>query len=169
MDISSLPTRYEGEYIDITDLSGNKSDIKLLSKAYASCGSELTAVLQYSFQSFVTSEPEIKKLLNKISMTEMHHLKQLGEAIVKLGGVPYYTNGNLGDYTTACVYEGSDIKTMLEQNIQDEKAAISYYEYIKQKLSSDSLRKLIDRLLLDEMVHIDTFGKMLEYVSFYKE
>jgi bacterioferritin len=169
MDIKALKTYYDGEYPEAKTLIGNKADIKLLAKAYSSCGSETTAVLQYIFQHYVADDKDIKEVLLGLSINEMKHHELLGEAIVALGGVPYYTNGNMSNYNTKCVYEGLNLVKMLEQDLVDEKAGVEYYEYVKTKLSSDGLKNLIDRIILDEMVHIDTLGKMLEYITIYKE
>jgi rubrerythrin len=57
---------------------------------------------------------------------------------------------------------------MLNQNIKDEESGINYYENIKKQLSSNELVELIDRIILDEIIHVETFNKLLEYVSFYK-
>ncbi len=168
MDIKDLQTKIDEPYPEVKDLKGNSNDIRLLAKAYSSCGSETTAVLQYAFQHYMLPG-EIGDIIGKISLTEMIHHELLGKAIVAMGGVPYLTNGFGGDYTTKCVYEGRDIKDMLTQNIKDEKAAVEYYESIKDKLSNSRLTKLIERIMADELVHIDVFNKLMDYVSFYKD
>lgn len=169
VDIKGLPFASNEAYPDSQTFSGNSTDAKLLSKAFSSCGSETTAVLQYVFQHYVIPDEDIANILGKIARTEMIHHELLGEAIVKCGETPYYTNGFGGDYTTKCVYESSNLTDMLLQNINDEKAAIEYYEAIKPKLSNDNLKAMIDRIALDEVIHVDTFTKLLEYINYYKD
>ncbi len=169
MDISNLPTKVQEGYPDINNIIGNEKDIAFLAKAYSSCLSETTAVLQYTFQHYVIKDKDISNVLEKIALTEMHHHSILGKVIAAIGGVPYYTNGSRSDYTTQCVYEGLSLEEMLKQNIKDEQGAVSYYEEIKDKLSNEELVKVIERIVLDELVHIDTFNKLLEYITFYKE
>ena len=168
MNITDLPVKAEFDYPKINNLNGNEKDIALLSKAYSSCGSETTAILQYIFQHYVFQDKDVADVLIKIAINEMKHHELLAETIVAIGGTPYYTNGFGGDFSTKCVYEGKDMLLALEQNIKDEQAGVEYYEEIKKQLSNPSLVKIIDRIILDELVHIDTFNKLIEYLTFYK-
>ena len=168
MDINNLPTKAEFDYPEMSNLSGTEKDIALLSKAYSSCGSETTAILQYIFQHYVFKDKVVASTMMRIAINEMHHHEMLAEMIVALGGTPYYTNGFGGDYSTKCVYEGKDMLLALEQNIKDETSGVEYYEEIKKMLSNQKLIQIIDRIILDELVHIDTFNKLIEYLTFYK-
>lgn len=168
MNITDLPTKAELEYPEIGDLKGIEKDINLLAKAYSSCGSETTAILQYIFQHYVFKDKDVADILMKIAINEMRHHEMLAEMIVALGGSPYYTNGFGGDYSTRCVYEGKDMILALNQNIKDETSGVEYYEEIKKQLSNPKLVQIIDRIILDELVHIDTFNKLIEYITFYK-
>ena len=169
MKISDLLTKADGDYPSLEGVYGNEKDLALLKKAFSSCSSETTAVLQYIFQSYVCKDVEVCKILRKIAITEMHHHETFGEIITKLGGIPYYTNGHGGNYTTQCVYEGKNVLEMLNQNIKDEQGAVDYYEGIKKLLSNQKLVDIVDRIILDELVHIDAFNKLIEYITFYKD
>ncbi len=169
MNIEDLLTKAEGEYPDISNITGTEKDISLLSKAYSGCLSETTAVLQYIFQHYIIKDKKVAEIFKKISMCEMHHHHILGEIIVALGGTPYYTNGHGGDFSTQCVYEGKDLLEILKQNIKDEQGEIDYYEGVKKQLSNKLLVEIVDRIILDELAHIDTFTKLIEYVTFYKD
>ena len=52
--------------------------------------------------------------------------------------------------------------------VKDETSGVEYYEEIKKQLSNQKLVQIIDRIILDELVHIDTFNKLIEYITFYK-
>lgn len=169
LDIKELPYASSEPYPSINGIEGTQNDIKLLAKAFASCGSETTAILQYIFQHYTINDEDIAGVLLRIAKTEMHHHEILGELIVELKGTPYYTNGFGGDFSTKCVYESTNLRDMLVQDIEDEKSAIAYYEAIKPKLSNNNLREVIDRIVLDEQIHIDTFTKLLEYISYYQD
>ena len=169
MNIEDLLTKAEGDYPDISNVTGTEKDIVLLSKAFSGCLSETTAVLQYIFQHYITKDKKVAEIFKRISMCEMHHHSILGEIIVSLGGTPYYTNGHGGDFSTQCVYEGKDLLEILKQNIKDEQGAIDHYENIKKQLSNNLLVEVVDRIILDELAHIDTFTKLIEYVTFYKD
>ena len=128
---------------------------------YAGSASELTAVLTYSFQRYVSPKyPEITTALKGIAITEMHHHELLGETIYALGGYPVmgartYWNGSLVNYTL-------DPRKYLRQNIVAEETAILNYERTILNLTTDSVKMLLERIILDEEVHIKIFKELLK-------
>ena len=95
----------------------NVQESKLLMPSYSGVASELTAILTYSFQSYITLQlPEIRDVIEGIAQTEMLHHELLGTTITKLGGFPVmgarsYWNGSFVNYTL-------DPKKFLKQNRQ---------------------------------------------------
>lgn len=209
----------------IVEAEDNLADAKLLMPSYAGAGSELTAILTYSFQSFITpaahapmssayaphsplsfpygaplpqndartaapnpspisQEPmkpasdadalvppmpqapapaqdvSLSRALSAISKCEMRHFELLGRAIYKLGGYPImgartYHSGNMVCYTL-------DPHKFLAQNIAAEEAAIVGYERTVLNLRSESVKLLIERIILDEELHIAAFKSLLQ-------
>lgn len=135
---------------------------ELLSHVYASNESELTATHLYVYQSIVLERkyPEIARTLLEISKVEMHHLKLLGETIQKLGELPIfadqsfhmetYWNGN-------DVYYDTDLKTILEIDIESERRAIHDYQMLINVIDDVYIKELLERIILDEQIHIEIF------------
>ncbi len=139
----------------------NLSEAKLLMPSYAGAGSELTAILTYSFQQFISPETsELSRALSGIARCEMHHFELLGRAIFKLGGYPImgsrtYHSGSMVNYTL-------DPHKYLSQNIAAEEAAIVGYERTVLNLHNESVKLLIERIILDEELHINVFKELLK-------
>lgn len=95
-----------------------------------------------------------------IAITEMLHHKLLGETIYKLGGYPVmgartYWNGSFANYTLSP-------QKYLRENVLAEQNAIMNYERTILNLSSDSVKMLLERIILDEEVHIKIFKQLLK-------
>ena len=138
----------------------NLQESKLLMPSYSGVASELTAILTYAFQSYITLKlPNVREVLEGIARTEMHHHELLGVTITKLGGFPImgarqYWSGSFVNYTL-------DPKKFLQQNIVAEENAIRNYERTILNLSSQSVKMLLERIILDEQVHIEDFKTLL--------
>ena len=90
----------------------------------------------------------------------MLHDKLLGETIYKLGGYPVmgartYWNGSFANYTLSP-------QKYLRENVLAEQNAIMNYERTILNLSSDSVKMLLERIILDEEVHIKIFKQLLK-------
>lgn len=151
--VSELP------YPDI-DCAENLADSKLLMPSYGGPSGELTAVTTYCFQSYIcTRSREIAETLECIARAEMRHHELLGKAIVKLGGYPVmggrtYWSGSFLNYTL-------DPKKFLRENITAEETAILNYERTVLSLRTESVKALIERIVLDEELHIKIFKDLL--------
>lgn len=132
---------------------------------YAGEISEFSAASQYSFQSIYLSEyNELSKILEEISIVEMHHVELLGNLIKKLGLIPYYItyknnipipwNSDYINFTT-------NYREMLTNNIKREHKAIDNYNKIIKMTSNESIISLIRRIILDEEKHIEILSKLL--------
>lgn len=170
MEIEDLPYSVQIEFPEVVVDQPNMYYAALLQNLYASCNSETSAILQYIYQSYLTAqkEPQISKLLEHIAITEMHHHEKLADAIVKLGGVPYYNNSQGVNFNVRCVYDSTNLKQMLLRDIEDEEKAILEYNYAKSKIDNQSIQSLIERIVLDEQLHKKALETVMEYISFYK-
>ncbi len=95
-----------------------------------------------------------------IAKTEMHHHHLLGEAIYRLGGYPImgartYWNGNMVNYTL-------DPRKFLQQNIAAEESAIMNYERTILNLDDECIKMMLERIILDEEIHIKIFKELLK-------
>lgn len=140
----------------------NLADSRLLMPSYGGNASEITAIMTYSFQHFICPVKEIAETMLGISAVEMKHMELLGEAITELGGYPIiggrtYWNGSYVNYTL-------DTKKFLRQNILAEETAILGYERTILNLNQDSLKQLLERIIIDEEIHIKIFKELLQTI-----
>ena len=138
---------------------------KLLN-VYSGRVSELTAINQYSFQSFYLNKyKDLSNILMEISEVEMHHLKILGDLILALGLIPYYVTYNCNyeatpwsadyvDYTT-------DYRNMLLVNINSEVSAIKDYNKLISETNDPNVKEILNRIIMDEERHINIFSELL--------
>ena len=104
-----------------------------LKHLYASNESELTAILQYSYESFIIDKEDIKNIIKEISIVEMHHLEILGKTIKLLGEEPIFAENSYCEeiyWNSDYIYYDTDLKTILEINIEQEKTAIRNYQMV---------------------------------------
>lgn len=139
----------------------NLQEAKMLMPSYSGVAGELTAILTYAFQSYITLKlQDVKEVLEKVAQVEMHHHELLGTTITKLGGFPVmgarnYWNGSFVNYTL-------DPKKFLAQNIVAEENAIRNYERTILNITSPQVKTLLERIILDEQVHIEDFKELLK-------
>lgn len=154
-------------YPEVSVEKENSYYADLLSIDYAGDVSETTAVMLYSYQHFdkFKENEEFSKILEKIAIDEMIHLELLGKTIKLLGKNPVYktcearkeecimwSSKNV-DYTT-------NLKEMLEVDINSEKIAIKTYEAHKKIINDKYIKVLLDRIILDEKRHLEIFTRL---------
>ncbi len=139
---------------------------QIISFAYASLQGELTAILQYTYHAFHLSTfyKEDADVLTSISLAEMKHLGILGESMLKLGVNPRFVqfpNSN-SFYDTSCVSQAIAPQKMLMDDIQGEMNAITEYKKMLFVLKNEDVAAIIQRIILDEQLHLETLKNMLE-------
>lgn len=142
----------------------------ILFKDYAGAVSEFTAVNLYSYQHFVSEGQymDYAELIGGIARVEMKHLELLGETIKLEGIKPMYINNGcpLGKpwnpmYVNYITY----IREMLMEDIQSEQKAIENYRNHITLIHDKYIRKLLERIIIDEELHIKLFTQELEKYS----
>ena len=156
-------------YPQVKVLRENKEYANLLSHMYASNESELTEILLYVYQSMIleNTDKEIAKILLDISKVEMHHLYLLGQTIKDLGKTPIYADCNFNMLTywnSNDVYYDTDLKTILEIDIESEKRAIHDYQMLLNVIDDCYIKALLERIILDEQIHLQIFLELSEVI-----
>ena len=106
---------------------------------------------------------EISKILLNIAIEEMHHINILGEILVKLGAKPFFVNANQKEWSASNVkYQINDLSDAMKINISSEESAIAGYRRLMQYTNNVYLRKVYERIILDEKTHLEIFKKILE-------
>lgn len=163
-----LKYRVDLPYPSTDDILPNHRDLMLIFNNYAGLYSEFMAVTQYFYHHLYTND-EISQTLMGIAISEMTHLDLFGEAIKKLGGDPkfiftnnrnmnYWWGGNLVDYS-------KKITPILISDIELEEKAIIDYSKQSKLVSQESIRSLLDRIILDEQLHLKLLVDLKEKYS----
>lgn len=146
--------------------TSNLTYAQLLSTPFSSAKSELTTITQYIYFNWVLeqSSDEISHLFLQIAKVEMHHLNLLGQLITALGGNPVYrsypynrpTFWNSGVLQYQCHTEKA-----LHLSIASEYAAIEDYRHLSKLIQDSTIIAVLQRIILDEEVHIQLFQQYL--------
>ena len=146
-------------YPPIVVVKPNKHYAEIIQTSFAGAVSEFSAISQYIYHHLRTEDqyPEISKALESIAIVEMYHLEILGKLIIKLGGNPGYwinkKDRNL-NWNSSFVNYGLNATEMINYDIADEKLAIKQYISAEKKINDSNIISIIDRIILDEEVHI---------------
>ncbi len=131
---------------------------------YAGQHSELSAIAQYCFQSFVLSRDhgELAKLLRSIAIVEMHHLEMLGRLICLCGGVPDFAGGSPRRWwNSSCLNYRQDLCGALAASMADETAAVDAYRRAACLIGDPKIQELLRRISMDEELHVRLLGEAL--------
>ncbi len=138
----------------------------LLMNDYAGFISEFTSLSQYFYHYLVneTVDFEIANMLKNISLVETLHLDILGKLIKMLGGDPkYYAEENY--WTAEYITYGDNILKQLEADLQNELDAIANYRKTISQIQDPYIVSVLQRIILDEEVHVRLFEKAIEKVK----
>jgi len=115
---------------------------------------EYTVILQYMFQSYMTTNKKAKKELEDQAINEMQHLGWLAEKIVDISGNPRIEHAEVDRATKTADMLRADIK--IEQEV-----AAAYDRAAKQTEDPD-LKELLLRLRDHEIYHTEVFSDLLK-------
>jgi bacterioferritin len=111
---------------------------------------EHQAIIQYLFHAYGMEEGEITCEVEAIAREEMRHLDWLADAIVELGGEPSMDR-NPVDFAPGTP------KEQLLKDVGLEEIAIAQYRAHIDAIDDPHIRRLLARVLHDELVHKDDF------------
>lgn len=138
----------------------------IISFAYATLKGELTAILQYIYHHFYFGQFEENDAdtLMSIAVAEMVHLDMLGKAMLRLGVSPKYVQcpNTTAYFNTSTVSKSTTPQKMLMDDIQGELNAIADYQKMLFVLKNEQVEAIIQRIILDEQLHLEKLKQMLE-------
>ncbi len=146
-------------YPKIRDIKPDYRFGKMLYNSYAGSYGELTAITQYVYEDMTNEEiKELRNVLMRVSIDEMHHLKILGELLSALGFIPYYMGSRNNKWCSDRVkYRFNSVEEMMKYNIQLEKMAIKEYERLIENTEDTCIKEILSRIIKDEENHIRIF------------
>lgn len=161
------PLKVDLPYPSSDDLKKDLNAARIISPAYAGINiSECNAVFQYTYHHLYFEElsmPDYAYALESISITEMIHFEILGQMLLKLGVDPIFSTNPPGRnfYNTSQIaYSKTPVK-MLMDDISAEMAAINDYQSMIRRLNNEQVAAVLQRIVLDEMLHLEEFKRLL--------
>ena len=115
---------------------------------------EYTVILQYMFQSYMTTNPEAKKQLEDQAINEMQHLGWLAEKIIDISGNPRIEHTEVDQSTTTT--------DMLRADIKIEQEVAAAYDRAASETEDSDLKELLIRLRDHEVYHTEVFKDLLK-------
>jgi bacterioferritin len=115
---------------------------------------EYTVILQYMFQSYMTTDEETKKQLEDQAINEMQHLGWLAEELVGISSTPIIEHVE--------VNRSSDRTEMLEADIKIEREVAAEYDRAAKEMDAPELARLLRRLRDHEIYHAEVFSDLLQ-------
>jgi len=135
------------------DVRGSRTD-KVIRTLNWGVEHEYTVILQYIFQSYMTTNEEAKKELEDQAINEMQHLGWLAEKIVDISGNPVVEHTEVDRSTRTA--------DMLRADIDIEKKVAAEYDRAAKEVEDPKLKELLLRLRDHELYHADVFGDLLK-------
>jgi bacterioferritin len=135
------------------DVRGSRTD-KVVRTLNWGVEHEYTVILQYMFQSYMTTNEEVKKELEDQAINEMQHLGWLAEKIVDISGNPVIEHTE--------VDRSTETADMLRADIDIENKVAAEYDRAAKETEDPKLKELLLRLRDHELYHADVFGDLLK-------
>jgi bacterioferritin len=136
-----------------TDVRGSRMD-KVVQTLNWGIEHEYTVILQYMFQSYMTTNPEAKKQLEDQAINEMQHLGWLAEKIIDISGNPRIEHTEVDRSTRIADMLRADIK--IEQEVADA------YDRASREIEDVGLKQLLLRIRDHEIYHTEIFHDLLK-------
>ena len=170
-DIAAVRDRARRSIDDGAVTAGYKGDpekvIKVLNEALAT---ELVCVLRYKRHYFMArgiNSDSVKAEFQQHASEEEEHADWIAERITQLGGEPDFNPAGLVDRSHSEYAPGTDLQSMIREDLIAERIAIETYSAIIRWLGDDdpTSRKLIIDILKVEEEHANDMADLLAQVS----
>lgn len=151
-------------------LDGIEPDLeaaRIIGPAYASVyTSEVSASFQYIYHHFFFDKLKMNDfayVVENIAIAEMIHIEILGKMLLQLGVDPIFSGNppQRNYYNTSMIAYSKTPQKMLMDDINAEMRAIKDYENIVKRLKNEKVAAVIQRIILDEQVHLEEFKRLL--------
>ena len=135
-----------------------------------SCNSEMSAVSLYFYNSVILTEnrKDFANVFHKISIVEMHHLNIFSQLAYMLGADPRlwtYRGRSARYWSPACNHYPRPMDALLKNALQGEQNTIAVYQKQAGLIQDHCITDLLNRIILDEQVHVSIFQAMLADIS----
>lgn len=148
-------------YTQILGAEPENYTINILADLLSNKDGEINSIMQYFFQTSMTADKELKRLLEEINRDEMEHSKLIADAIIQFGGIPYLCNQYNKFYTTEYLDYSLNEREFLLTDIRSEERAIKNYEKTVENVTNESLKLLLSEIMEDEKLHLKKLREQL--------
>ena len=135
------------------DIRGSRTD-RVVQTLNWGIEHEYTVILQYLFQSYMTTDEEAKEQLADQAINEMQHLGWLAEKIVDISGNPRIEHTEVDQSTKTA--------DMLQADIKIEQEVAAAYDRAAKETEDPDLKKLLLRIRDHEIYHAEVFSDLLK-------
>jgi bacterioferritin len=119
---------------------------------------EHAAIVQYLRHAYAMGEGEMACEIEAIARDEMRHLDWLAEEIVELDGEPELERGEM-------TIGGDTVAEWMRRDVGLERDAIALYEQHIEAIDDPRIKRLLRRIVSDEVSHQHDFEHFVEKVS----
>ena len=116
---------------------------------------EHAAIIQYLAHAYAMGEGELSCEIEAIAREEMRHLDWLAETVSELGGVPSFTRGKMRQ-------GGKTVPAWMKNDVLAEEDAINMYRDHIVLIKDARIKRLLERILSDELSHHGDFGSFVK-------
>lgn len=167
-----FPFQYQADlpYPKIRAAGRNPEYARMILSNIGSGNSEMTAVSLYFYNSVVLESDyrEFADYFHEISIVEMRHLDIFAALALQLGADPRLwsvQNGRRIYWTPSHNRYPREIKALLHNSMEGEKAAIRKYTKQAEIIRDANIEANLQRIILDEEHHLEIFQYMLEQIA----
>lgn len=140
----------------------NRQYARLLLESYAGRISELTSVLQYTYNAIVLNKEysEVAEIMRKIADVDKKHLDLLGETILLLGIRPRYWDSRRRYWRSDNIDYSTKIDDLLARCIVNERLLIRQYNQQRRQIKDRYVDALLQRIIIDDRLHRRTCRRL---------
>lgn len=129
--------------------------------------SEISAVSLYFYNSLIIRPKfqDIAECFHQISLVEMRHLDLFGELALNLGADPrlWSSSRNRMQYWSPSYNRyPTQLAAIIQNSLASEQAAVRKYRAQADWIEDPQVKALLERIILDEELHIHIFQELLE-------
>ena len=170
-DVNKIRERARKHMEEGAVTGGYKADRKrvdeVLKKVLAT---EFVCILRYKRHYFMArgiNSESVKTEFLQHATEEQQHADWIAERNTQLGGEPNFNPEGLAQRSHSEYAEGTDLQSMIRENLVEERVAIESYSDIVRWLDNDdpTTRKMIEDILKMEEQHADDMANLLAKIA----
>ena len=156
--------KVELPYPDTSDIEVDRFSASIIYPAFIGAHSELNAIVQYAYHELEFNKQKndsVAKRLLGISVCETHHFHLLGQTLKNLGAHSIFNNYPQCVKPSSFCHYKKELDKMIIDDISSEMESIQIYSSMLKNLNNEKVKKVIERIVLDEELHLKVLKELL--------